>query len=154
MSDVQGLYDRKQNASKGQPNSKDLIMLLSSFASHFSRIFILVDALDECIELDLFFLGLMELRGLMSTRMLVTSRQEVHIQRYMIQNEAIGYPLASHIGKDISEYIHFEVQRRIAAGLLKLRDPALQHRIVVTLCEGAQSMLVVLFLVEHRVRLT
>ena len=77
MYDIQALYDRKQKGSKGQPTSKDLLILLSSFISHFTQTSILVDALDECIELDSFFLGLAELRNSTNARVLMTSRQEV-----------------------------------------------------------------------------
>lgn len=74
---VKDLHDRFA-LEKIQPSREEIVKILQSFAAQFSRIYIIVDALDECATVGSFRTGFMEylfaLRAKVGVNIFVTSR--------------------------------------------------------------------------------
>ena len=144
MEDVKELYTRKRGEAGGKPSTGECLQLLKAFTLRFTTVFFIVDALDECSEVEAFMAGLNELRSSTITKttaqVLITSRQEVQIERQIQQYLTHSLCLAANIDQDIRKFITDQVHARVSTGKLKLRDPNLQSQIISTLCNGADGM--------------
>ena len=144
VEDAKELYIRKRGESGGKPTTAECLQLLKSFTLRFATVYMIVDALDECIEVEAFMTGLNELRvstaSESTARVLFTSRQEVQIERQMAECVTHSLCLTNNVEGDIRRFITDQVQARVSSGKLKFRDPKLQDQIVAALCTGADGM--------------
>lgn len=115
-------------------------VLIKRLCSRWNSVNIVVDALDECIELEDFTLGLANLIDSSNIRLLVTSRETVDLRRELIPLAAHHVPMVDHMRNDIQNYLSGEVRTRIAAGRLKIREKSLEDKIIVALEAKADGM--------------
>ena len=148
IEDARDFYTRKKEEpgeDKGaKPSIGECVQLLKAFTLHFTEVFVIVDALDECEEIGGFLAGLNELRCSTNTKttaqVLITSRQEVDIERQMQQCLTESICLSDNIGPDIRRFITDQEHVLLSTGKLKLRDPSLRTQIITALCNGADGM--------------
>ena len=118
--------------------------MLKTLTLRFETVYVVVDALDECRNIETFLDGLNELRSSNNTKtnakVLITSRQEIDIERQIKRHSTCSLCLTHYIGKDIRRFLTVQVQMRMSTGKLKVRDPALRNRIITALCDGAVGM--------------
>lgn len=123
----------------------DLQALLPSFISQFSKVLLVIDAVDECADRVNFLHGLQWIRGLGNVSLLVTSRNELDIKL-----EFEGLPCSAvkpdDTATDIEMYIVNEIERQ----------PRLQHlrfdtksQIIDSLMKQAKGMFVSLSPPDH-----
>lgn len=138
------LYTRKGGEAGGKPSIGECLQLLKAFTLHFTTVFVIVDALDECSDAEAFMAGLTELRSSTTTettaQMLFTSRQEVQIGRQIQQHLTHSLCLTANIDSDIRRFITDQVHTRVSTGKLIFRDPNLRSQIIVALSNGADGM--------------
>lgn len=107
---------------------------LHSVVKGFSKVVVIIDALDECVERGFLFETLKCLHG--STNTLITSRDELEIK---LQFE--GFPSMSikedDVSPDIESFIAGELTRQPKLRRLK---PSTKLEITSSLTEGANGM--------------
>jgi len=113
--------------------------LLQLEAKSFSKVFIIVDALDESNESngvrDSF---LAEIRNLQpSIHLLVTSR---HISTIEREFESAARVEIQASNEDVRKYLEGRIERESRLRCHVKADPALQDRIINTIVEKAQGM--------------
>jgi hypothetical protein len=131
MDIVKKKYDEKVNNGDRNFNRTDYIPLLEYFMNHFEQVFILCDALDDSTEGDAIAAALTRLvsyglRASVSVKVLFTSRFDVQLERRHVSITSNRIALAENMKPDIEQYVKMEVDMRVATGVLKLRDMALQ----------------------------
>ncbi|KAI9164157.1 Vegetative incompatibility protein [Paramyrothecium foliicola] len=156
--DLRQLQLRKARAVNESPSLQDYLMLFKAFTMHFKKVFLVVDALDESIEVEDFVNGLVEIiTGPQSTtraQILVTSRHQLALRRLIEPIATLQFCLTTNNGPDISRYIACEIRSRILAKKLQLRNPSLEGVIVDALVKGADGIFaLVLFILIIRRRL-
>lgn len=119
--------------------------LFSAALSRFEKVFIVVDALDECnheerrsiVEL---FNRQMELSGC-CIKIFLTSRPEIDL-RHLLQSNLNHYINADDTSKDITPYVTATVERHIAGGRLLggTVTPMLKTHIIETINSKADGM--------------
>lgn len=144
MEDVMELYTRKRGEAGGKPSTGECLQLLKTCTLRFTKVLILVDALDECNDVDAFVEGLNEFRSSTVTKttaqILITSRQEGGVEKQILHRCTNSLCLSANIGEDIRKFVIDQVHVRVSTGRLKFRDPNLQSQIIVGLCDGADGM--------------
>lgn len=135
----------------------DLESLLHSVSTHFGRTLIILDALDECNDLDLFVERLKQLNSssIKSTniQILVTSRHEINLERLLLSHAKFHLKLSkADVLNDIHTYVSAEMDARISSGKLKLRQPNLRTDIISSLTARADGMLVLLSITSFTLR--
>lgn len=119
-----------------------------------SRIFIVIDALDECQALSqednndlpgyrrwyreetFEFMDRIFSRPSLCAKLLITSRREEDIQDAFERYPVIQVN-ATQVNVDIETYLRDEIDRRIQKKILKLRDAGLKAEILKTPSSGA-----------------
>ena len=133
------LFDQNKDGAN-QPTLKDLFIVLSCMVSEFSVVYIILDALDECSELDemLQMLRDIHLWGAENLHILVTSRQLPEIENSL--SEIVSDGLCLHgpcVDQDILLYI---VERLKNDPKLAKWPPEVRDEIRITLSRGARGM--------------
>jgi hypothetical protein len=128
------VYDEKANNGDRTFNRADYVPLIESFMTRFEHVFIFCDALDEASEGDEIVSTLNRLliygqKCGVSTRILFTSRFDVQLERRHADITTNRVALAENMKPDIEQYVEMEADTRVAKGVLKLRDKALQSLI-------------------------
>ena len=143
MEDLKGFYTRETSGRGGKPSTKSCVQLLKAFTLRFDTVFIVLDALDECNRSEEFIEGLDELRSTSfkaSAKVLITSRQEIGIER-QIRNYLTGViSMTDYVKGDIRNFIEQQVTERVTLGKLKVRDINLLYRVIDSLSETANGM--------------
>jgi hypothetical protein len=125
------------------PSAGDLISILASSLATFSKVFIVVDGLDECQSSArrTILLALKQLMRLEHTivKLYVTSRDEADIRASFTDHFSIQL-MEDNIMPDISHYVSEAVLSRRQSRLKC--DDTLAREIVVALVEGARGMFV------------
>ncbi|KAI9857597.1 MAG: hypothetical protein M1813_008189 [Trichoglossum hirsutum] len=123
------------------PSAGDLISILASSLATFSKVFIVVDGLDECQSSArrTILLALKQLMRLEHTivKLYVTSRDEADIRASFTDHFSIQL-MEDNIMPDISHYVSEAVLSRRQSRLKC--DDTLAREIVVALVEGARGM--------------
>ena len=140
--DVVEKYYRKRTSRGSQwslPTSEVLADLFVEMSYCFSNCMVIVDGIDECgkdqAEVVELLSGLRERSD--TIKMIVLSRNEREIGDYMSNFENVSIAAAS---SDIRLYVAAEIERRINAKKLRLRNSALKEEIMDKLIDGAQGM--------------
>lgn len=144
MDDAETTYKRLHSDSNASISLTDLKLVLKSLLGRFKRVFIVLDALDECEEIEEFteeFTDLLECE-LQDTdvRILVTSRCELAIERALLCRWHINLDDQRDLVVDIWKYIAQQVENRIVSGKLKLRNRELKTEIISRLGDRAKNM--------------
>jgi hypothetical protein len=136
--DITLLY-RHHNKKQTRPTLDELSKLLQLEVCRLSRVFIIIDALDECTEINYTresFLA--EIRKLQpTTHLLITSRHISTIER--------EFEMAAHVeirasDEDVRRYLESRIETEGRLWRLIKADPALQANIVNTIVESAKGM--------------
>lgn len=142
--DIKKLRSRKEGAMNQNPSPQDYLVLLKSFTLHFKRVFLVIDGLDESSEVEEFVGGLAEIiagtQSATRAQILVTSRQQLLIRRFIEPIANLEFSLTINNGPDIAGYVSAEVHSQILAKRLQLRSPSLEGVIVDALSKGADGM--------------
>jgi hypothetical protein len=117
----------------------DYMKLVKQMCSHWMRVNLIVDALDECVNLSEFVDGLSELSK-SNIRLLMTSRHDLSSREAISQIACSSMSLVKHMATDIDAYLRGEVAARLNTGSLKLRDSSLAGQIVVILKRKADGL--------------
>jgi len=100
-----------------------------------------VDALDECADRSGFLDGLMSfLKEKGKFKLLLTSRQEVDLDRLIDPIASHRLPLKDYMGSDIKSYLNAELRTRIEEGALKLGRESLITDIAAAIEKKADGM--------------
>ena len=116
---------------------RDYLSLLRIALNPFSRVFVVVDALDECVE--------WEQRGFMSdlqsvgthTNILVTSRHSNSFTKIFEDGDRIDITAATI---DMEAYIHKSLQGHYELSDMIQEDPEFEGKIIAIILESAQNM--------------
>ena len=116
----------------------ELCSLIQLLAAHFDESMIIVDGLDEISS------GrsdatrhLSELSNTRGIKMILSSRPEVDIKRYLALFTSISIAACS---ADLQLYVASEIEKRISNGRLTISDTSLKEKIMQTLVDGAEGM--------------
>ncbi|CAG8977987.1 hypothetical protein HYALB_00001869, partial [Hymenoscyphus albidus] len=123
---LEKLFNEFQNTSF-QPPLASLVQVLSQIITCFPKVYIIIDALDECEELDEILDILRVVQGWKENRLhtIVTSRDLVDIRNSLSQVVTDTLCVeTSNIGQDISIYIaeRLEVDSRLVRWPPEIRD--------------------------------
>ena len=116
--------------------------MLKELLEGFTQVFIVIDALDECMAFDQLFEAITTILGWQTSKchLLVTSRREERILITMQECTPVEIQLSADlIESDITSYIHFAVGN---VHKLKRWDPTVQEQVKETLISGANGMYV------------
>lgn len=130
---VGGLYLRS-NGGKKPPDVSRLGECLRSIIKEFSKVVVIIDALDECVERGFLFETLEWLQE--NTNILITSREELEIK---LEFECLlSLPIKEEdVSPDIETFIAGELIRQPR---LKRLKPATKLEITSSLTKGANGM--------------
>jgi hypothetical protein len=125
------MYDEKAKNGDRIFNPADYISLLQSSMSLCKSVYIFCDALDESTEGDEIASSLEKLltygqKHGIPTRILITSRFDVQLERRHASITSNRVALAENMKPDVEHYVNMEVESRVAKGTLKLRDKTLK----------------------------
>ena len=143
-----------------QPNLEELKSVFLAAAKCFNRMFLVLDALDECdpdqrVQLCDFFSNVVELSAtahnpphksgviqpVCTIKLFVTSRKEPDIERLFEQKSFPTVELeASTVDYDIAIYVSSELEQRIQDKRLILKKKALQNEILSALTTKSGGM--------------
>ncbi|RFN48582.1 vegetative incompatibility protein het-e-1 [Fusarium flagelliforme] len=133
------LYDGYMNT---QPATESLVEVLQQLASCFTRVYIVVDGLDECgdhtEENTATFAQIAATQKDDAINMALLSRNEVVI-RHITENDFKHIEIEARTD-DVQLYVASELSQRIITRKLRLKDPALKDLIMTRLVEGAKGM--------------
>jgi hypothetical protein len=122
-----------------RPTLDELSKLLQSEVRRISKVFIVIDALDECPESNRTresFLS--EIRKLQPTiHLLITSRHILAIEREFEHAAQVEICASS---EDVKKYLKYRIESEGRLVRLVKADPALQAAIVNTIVENAKGM--------------
>ncbi|TGZ77095.1 hypothetical protein EX30DRAFT_344379 [Ascodesmis nigricans] len=140
FTEVRAFYRRLEPQSL---SVADAINILQTNAWHFTKIAIIVDALDESPDIEETILALVQLidRQSGNISLFLTSRHDADIQQLMSKHAQFEAPMSkTGVQKDINAYVSAQLQTRVADHQLKLRDPTLSETIRQALVDGADGM--------------
>lgn len=150
IEEVERLVQSKKRATsdtieKVEKLSQDeYVVLLKKLSHRWTKVLVLVDALDEASDAEDFVDGLQALvssNGATTTvQALVTSRNGQEIKNTISRVASSEVSLMAKMQGDIEMYIEHEVRTRHAAGQLKTRDHALVEEVTKTLRSKAGGM--------------
>lgn len=151
------LYElyKKHYKSDSQPRLEELMSTFLAATEQFNRVFLVLDALDECsldqrkdllshiVELITAPNYSIKATGYGIVKLIITSRKEADIEHILLQRT---FPIieiqAVKVNSDIKIYVQAQVEQRLQDGRLELRNMALKDKIVNALTTKAGGMYV------------
>lgn len=144
LEDVNALFSTKSRDFGRKITVAEYISLLRIMSLRFTQTFVVIDALDECSEEDVFVEGLQELISNdnedTNVQIAVTSRNDLNIERLLLPLTTLELPLKGSVGEDVKAFVCGEMERRIRSRKLKLRDSGLAEVILNTLVDRADGL--------------
>jgi hypothetical protein len=135
---------KARGGSKDNPelalSPAELKQLLRSMAMPINKLFLVIDALDECIDTRsevLDALKNLHISKEENIRVLYTSRNEIDIQQALTTFTEVKIEAQS---VDLELYVASEIQARSQSGQLRIKDPLLKAEIMERLVNEAQGM--------------
>lgn len=129
-------YDELKSSQKDPDSplipltSFQYIKLIQELLGNWPSTNLVVDALDEANEASNFIEGLSSItRGVSNLKILVTSRYEAELVRSLEPIVKYQISLVDHMQNDIEMYLMTEIERRVASGAIKFREPGLDIEI-------------------------
>ena len=131
------LAARYKERERGRPTFAELATLFSQEISHFSKVFVVIDALDETSEReDIRRLVLSELQNL-PVNLLVTSRYEKSIEQRLGKAERLEIQATA---ADVKTYVKARIPSEHLLARHIQADPTLEETIVNKIIEKSQGM--------------
>ena len=131
------LIARYKERERGRPTFAELATLFSQEISHFSKVFVVIDALDETSEHeDIRRLVLSELQNL-PVNLLVTSRYEKSIEERLGKAERLEIWATA---ADVQTYVKARIPSEHLLARHIQADPTLEETIVNKMVEKSQGM--------------
>ena len=136
---VQTLYDQYKNQPK-RPTLDEILSILHSVSILYSRVFIIVDALDECQVSNgcrtRLLSGIFELQARVRANFFSTSRFDPEIEKEFEQSISLGIRARDE-----------DVQTYLAGNMTRLpsfvsNNPALQNKVMATISKAVNGMYV------------
>ena len=127
----------------GQPKAKAYSLLWQIFATHIHklrRVFIILDALDECQDPRSLIHGLQSISREKSIKVVVTSRREAHLDKQLSGGLHIDIT-----PEDISADIHAFVLAKVSKSP-RLSNPSIREFVIRRLSEGHDGMFLWVYL--------
>ena len=148
--ELQEVY-KQHYRNDSQPRYEELRIAFLAVIRQFGRIFLVLDALDECIldqrkDLCEFLLSLANIRTSAGSsqgivKLFVTSRKESDIERAFQSIPTIEVE-AAKVNSDIEVYVKSQIELRLQDCTLRLRNMALKDKIFNALTTKADGMYV------------
>ncbi len=141
--EVTDLFQKKYHGdAESSISSEDRLRLFMTLLQNYSVFTIVIDALDECEELDEYVGGLANIltQPWVVVSIFVTGRYDYALQRALGTHAIYRIPLEKYVGKDIGIFIADEVKSRIQAQRLKVRSHELREHIIHVLSTRARGM--------------
>lgn len=134
------LYDRYKG-EKSRPSAQELSRLLVAIArQHYRKVFVVLDALDECAERKALLSTLRGLIAIEALSLLFTSRNEADVLWEFQRQKVMDVTIKS---KDVAQDVYLFVTAQIEEdNFLRDQSHELKHEIVQSLVDGAKGMLV------------
>lgn len=138
FNDVKDWY-KGHNDRSTQPTTEEVLTVLGAVAEKFSKVFIVVDALDECSEIDGTRAKLLAaLRSMPSTvKLLITSRDLPSIAAEFREANRIDINAND---EDLQKYIEGRIPREPRLATHVRGCPSLRDEIVKKIIENARGM--------------
>ena len=136
---IQNLYEQYKNRPK-RPTPEEILGILCSVSTLYSRVFIIVDTLDECqVTNDYrasFLSGIFELRARARANIFTTSRFDPDIEKEFRQSISLEIRARDE-----------DVQTYLTGNMTRLRpfdsvDPDLQNKVKATISNAVDGMYV------------
>ena len=151
-SELQEVY-MQRDKNDSQPNYEELRVVLLAVMQHFSRVYFVLDALDECTldqrqDLCKFLLSMVNTTSASTTnegvvKLFVTSRKESDIEAAFQQQSIPTIEIAAtNVDSDIEVYVKAQIELRLQNQSLRLRDMTLKNKILSVLTSKAGGMYV------------
>jgi hypothetical protein len=121
-------------------SNSEYIDLIRRLCTRWTSIRLVIDAIDECEDLNTFVPGLATLVADSNINLLLTSRHDVDLVRAIEPIAKYRVPMVENMRDDIHQYLVGQVRTRIERGSLKLRDRTLEASIVGELEQKADGM--------------
>jgi hypothetical protein len=122
---------------------EEALDLLLMVVEHFSRVFIFIDGLDECMkeERSTILTAIHELRHTDRSKVhiLITSQEAPDIATTM-EGSAHLHISSGTNSQDIASFVEGSIRSNIRTGNLVIQDPSLEKVIIAALVDGAQGM--------------
>ncbi|KAL1882218.1 hypothetical protein Daus18300_000704 [Diaporthe australafricana] len=141
------VFRRQSNrAGKLKPISlSDQLALMITMIQYFSAITIVIDALDECKDIEEFIhQGLEHIFAVkdVTIRILTTGRNNYSLERTIAVLASYRIALEHNVASDIEEYVADEVDIRCKTRKLKVRSAELKNQIVHELSHHSGGMFI------------
>lgn len=117
--------------------ARDTQGVINSILPDFEQVYIVVDGLDECLELNV-LLPVLETLG-QRCRLLVTSRPRDDIARRLGRYSQIHMTRES-TSNDIRAFVHSQIRERVQSQRLHVRDERVIEEVSRTLVDQADGM--------------
>jgi hypothetical protein len=108
--------------------------------SKWSTVYLVVDAVDECSDLESFVEGIKKLMDSSNIKTLLTGRYEIDLMRTISHIVSYEVGVTDHMGEDIDIFLTTEIDRKLATGSLKLRSQDLRSEVLSNLNRKANGM--------------
>ena len=108
--------------------------------SKWSTVYLVVDAVDECSDLESFVEGIKKLMDSSNIKTLLTGRYEIDLMRTISHIASYEVAVTDHMGEDIDIFLTTEIDRKLATGSLKLRSQDLRSEVLSNLNQNANGM--------------
>ena len=142
------VYER-HDANDSQPKYDELKTVFLAVLRQFGRIFLVLDALDECTldqrkdlcEFILSITNTTSTKGIV--KLFIASRKEPDIEQAFQQKSTPTIEVeAAKVDSDIEAYVKAQIELRLQNGSLRLRNMALKDKIFSVLTTKAGGMYV------------
>ena len=144
LEDIEMLFDTKKQDASRKLSTGEYLRLIKAMSLQFKQVIVVIDALDESVEEEAFINGFEELlltsQGDTTIQILVTSRNDLNIERLILPLATWILSLMDAMVQDIGTYITAEIEHRVRAKRLKFRDPSLGKQISETLVRQADGL--------------
>jgi hypothetical protein len=144
ISEAQKLYDKYENNLRSVPSTKDLFQLLQDLIQYFEHTKVVVDALDECDDIEEFVRAFQSLispgEDTKKLAIMATSRNDLRIERSLGAIALFRVQMEDYVAIDIGSFISGQVDYRIKSKSLKIRNPDLKFEIISALTNRAAGM--------------
>ena len=122
-----------------RPSVDEYTQLLQYVVATFSKVLIIIDALDECVENNGTRQGLLEVSRTLKSKacLMITSRDLPSIKRQLQSASRLEIEASDH---DITRYLAERVCNSERIGMYVKRDPELHELILKTITNRARGM--------------
>jgi amino acid transporter len=127
------------SAAKPLVNS-EYIDIIRRMCSRRNTVSIVVDALDECTDLNTFVEDLVTLKAISNIRLLLTSRHDIEVVRVIQPIAQHTISISDYMRNDIKIYLETEINSRVGQRSLKLRESWLKAEIATSLEAKADGL--------------